>query len=146
MIPNVKDFVVLIFKNSIRVEGFVNFWSEKKIILESRNKDCFIVINDLSEVLAYKIIKDIQKQDQNNKSEKAESIRQALYNDYDTQSYMKDKNIHRNEDGSLDIKSLAELRKMEAESERQIIINKLKNHRISGIQSVKYDTPRFFKK
>jgi hypothetical protein len=146
MIPNVKDFVVLIFKNSLRVEGFVNFWSEKKIILESRNKDCFIVINDFSEVLAYKIIKDIQKQDQNNKSEKSESIRQSLYNDYDTQSYMKDKNIHRNDDGSLDIKSLAELRKMEAECERQIIINKLKDHRISGIQSVKYDTPRFFKK
>lgn len=146
MKPNPLDYVVIIFKNTLKVEGLVDFWSEKKIILQSPDRDCVIVVNNFDDVLAYKIIK--QKPERKTKKE-CENIENDYLDPNDIQEELIEdieKELPTNEDGSFDVKSIVELRKMQAEQDRQIIINKLKSHQIGEVKAVKYDFPRFSKK
>jgi hypothetical protein len=138
MKPFANDQVKIYFKNGFQVEGRVQSWG-KKIILTSEDKNSFMVIAKLKEIVMYKVVKSNTIYSElplaPTKEEQIEEIDVVA----DTQS-----------DPSLSLelrgKKLAELHKLKIEEEKKAIAQKLKEHHISEVKKVNYELPGFFQK
>lgn len=127
MTPNKGQYVKIIFRNSTHVEGFVDEWSDTKVILKSEDGGSYLIIMNLTaDALAIKV---------NTGSAPApfvpkEDLEKQFQEIYEQPSANND----------LRIQSLAKLRAALNEQDKKIIAEKLVKHVPSQQQNpgVKY--------
>jgi sRNA-binding regulator protein Hfq len=138
MNPTTNQYVKIIFKNSIKVEGFVSSWTDKEIVLKSEDSKRIMKIHDISEILVSVIDLDHSIERVNiTKEQIQERIVQKIKElpfDGDKPSSTIDK-----------LKDIAGLKKELAEQDKDIIQNKLKEHTISTTNKANYGSPNLSK-
>lgn len=140
MIPTKDQYVKIIFKNSTQADGFVEEWSDQKAILRSQDGKSLLIIPDiLTNVLAIKVYLE-SPQPAHVKVEAALRKKEELNHSFENS---KKENY---DDGYLKAKTLLELRKLQAELDKKIVSEKLKDHTFSQMKVPKYELPRFLKK
>lgn len=132
---NIKagKFIKIVFKNNSIIQGIVEEWSDKEVVLFNTEKNKQYIVYNISEnALLVQI-------DQQSKAQIKEepaiipevSIIEPGMTDYDL--------------ARLKAKKIAELKVLEAEQEREIVKNKLKSANVPEVHPV-YQIPNFFKK
>lgn len=128
MIPQKNQYVKIIFNNSIQIDGFVESWEDKIVLLKNNS---YYIINNQKDILFYTI--------QNNIKKPEEIIKQNI----ETQRQFEQ--IKQSPSNDLRLKKLAELRQELINQEKQIIANKIKEPS-SNSAGTQYGFPNFFKK
>ena len=133
MKPNKNQYVRLIMKNLVQVEGYVLEWTDQQASLLTNEKDIIIVQNTLNDVSIIKILSASLPQ---KKQEIASHIEQVIEKPAPIDQQ------------SLKLKKLSELRMEQAKIDKEIISSNMKNFEINpeGKQPVKYDQFSIFKK
>jgi len=144
MTPNKNQWVKVFFRNSFQAEGYVDFWSDELAILRSDEGLSLLIIQDVkADIMAVKIsiapqavalpaekiIKEVQRK------EEIDSSFEEARNEIQNEEYLR-------------AKTLVELRKLQAEQDRKIISEKLKNHipQMGASKVQKYELPGFLQK
>ena len=137
MIPAKNQYVKLILRNSIKVEGFVKFWNSKKVVLKAADSDNVLTIHYPKEILVSIVVPE-------KKLPVKLTITQAEIYDKITEQI---KELSVNEaPGILPIEKIKKLAALKAEAtaaEKEIIANKLKDFTSLGPQKVIYGLPNF---
>lgn len=125
--PN--QYIKIMFKNGISIEGIVISWEQDNFVLKSdREESFFIIQNPKDDIIAIKIMI------------KQKQIAPAIA----PQIPINETNKLSEEE--LKIRKIADLRIALAQQEKEIISNKLKNDTINEVRKVEYGLPGFFKK
>lgn len=133
MIPQVGQYVKIVFRNATQAEGVVESWSDEATILRSPdNKSVFIIQRTAEDVMAVKIILDYSGF--TSLEEKLNQTKEKFQQVYEQPSA-----------DDLRIKSMAQLKTAMIEQERKILAEKMKEHRPTGLKS-NYRRPDFFQK
>lgn len=134
MIPQIGQHITCLLRNNILIEGIVTEWNSDGIQLKSIDEKSMIVVPQLSDIIMIKIF--LEEIPQN----KEKIINQTELEEQFDESY------NQPSDNPLRTKSLAELKILMIEQEKQTLVNKLKNHHIGETRKVKYGFPGFFSK
>ena len=133
MIPQVGQYVKIVFRNATQAEGVVESWSDEATILRSPDKkSVFIIQRTAEDVMAVKIILDYSGFTSLEK--KLEETKEKFQQVYEQPSA-----------DDLRIKSMAQLKTAMIEQERKILAERMKEHRATGIKT-NYQHPNFFQK
>jgi hypothetical protein len=133
MIPQVGQYVKIVFRNATQAEGVVESWSDEATILRSPDKkSIFIIQRTAEDVMAVKIILDYTGFTSLEK--KIEETKEKFQQVYEQPSA-----------DDLRIKSMAQLKTAMIEQERKILAERMKEHRPTGIKN-SYQYPDFFQK
>jgi hypothetical protein len=132
MMPKTNQHVKCMFKNNVLLEGTVEEWYGNMIQLRSMDGKNVIVIPDPIEIMFYIIV---ESEPEENSIEPPTELEEQFQQVYEQPS-----------DDPLRTKSLAELKGLMAEQEKQIIIDKLRSHHIGDVRKVEYGYPGFYKK
>jgi hypothetical protein len=138
------QFIKVILKNNILLEGFVEEFSEKEICLRSSDGKSLFLILDTSQVILIKIIlepeKDIASHRIEGVEEKPRTTKQPA-----EQKIEIEKEFHKTYEqpsgDELRTKKLAELKIMLAEQEKKIISEKMRSHDIGEVTQSVYADP-----
>jgi len=150
MIPNVGSRVTIYLTNGVTINGVVVKWGNK-IVLDQ--KDTFIVLNKPTEnILLYTIDKTIKTVEQKHVEEKpveekpVEEKQKILIEEITKVVESPRDDI--NEPFKVDsrIQKLSQLRKELINCEKEIIRNKITNHKLTEQKKVEYGYPGFFYK
>lgn len=139
--------VKLLLQGNLILEGIVKDWFEDQVILTSLDKKSIsIVMHPEEDIRVIKVIlepEDISTQ--SSSSEDSEPIPDKK--EIKTQLEKKFDEVYNSpSEDNLRIKTLSELKSQLVEQEKAIISEKLKNHEIGEVRTVKYELPRFLKK
>jgi hypothetical protein len=134
MMPFENQYVKLVMKNLIKIEGFVKSWTDKKSTLLTEDNDIIIIQNTLEDVSIIKIVQSKTQTITAKKEEIDKKFEEIL-----------DKPVPMNEQ-NLKAQKLADLRLEQAKIEQEIIASQFKKHEILNRKSVKYDQFGIFKK
>lgn len=159
MRPQKNDLVKIFFKNGLQVEGIVSSWGKDEIEIASDGSKNKLIITKPKEIFMIKIMADVHdtfamptenpsKLDTNPNFEiPADSVESGPQDD---NNYPLPESYDNYTEEQLRLKSLAELKIMENNIEREAIAQKLRSHHIGevkGVQYVKHDEiPGFYKK
>ena len=120
MIPDKGHHVKCVMRNSLVLEGVVEEWSEARVVLRSIDGESLMIIHRPAEdILLTKVmlIEPIsEKKVEHNLTEAQEKIKTKL------------QEVQQADDPELQEKNITELRDMVKEQERQIMINKRREH------------------
>ncbi len=148
MIPTKDQYVKVIFKNSAQADGFVEKWTDKKAVLRSPDGKTVLIIQDVTaDIMAVKVflepmpqasiceppIEDVDQEDDQPTSDELEDDFEEVLRETKIEEYLK-------------AKTLIELRRLQAEQDKKIISQKIKNHLPTQVKVPSYELPRFFKK
>jgi hypothetical protein len=140
MIPLKEQWVKVFFRNSMQAEGYVEFWSEEQAVLRADEGLSLLIIQDVkADIMAVKVYTypDAKKPNE----PKITDERAPL--DEEFEKVKRETQI----DEYLKAKTLLELRKLQAEQDRKIISERLKDHTpTSQVKVPKYELPGFLKK
>lgn len=136
MMPLENQYVKIIMKNLIQIEGVVKSWSDKKSVLLTNDGDAVIIMNTVDDVSVVKITND-----NHNVEDKIN-----YKNQIDMQFEKVASNPARPEDQILKIQKLSDLRIEQAKLDKEIIVSKFKTHELTSRKPVKYDQLGIFKK
>lgn len=126
-------FVKCFLKNNLIVEGKVESWNDKEILLSLEDSE-ILIFNPLENLLMVKFIS------KNNKNEPVE-------NDIISNNVSQTQSLPIKNPFDPDYtKNIAELKQELDKQEKEIIKNKLKSFAIEEVKKVKYEYPGFFKK
>ena len=150
MISIDKDkHIKVIFKNNTVIEGRVQSWTkEQAILLSLDGSSSMVIFHPEKDILFVKVVADIPK-DQNKESPSgseikdqiSDKVRQILQPDDSVlEVHDEEPNVSSKED--LKGKTIAELKRLVNEQDKQIILNKIKAH-LPDIGSCRnnYSTP-----
>jgi len=140
MIPKTGQHIKCLLRNNIFVEGILEEWLGNMVQLKSLDERSVIVITDPKDIMMFKVFLEETEEEIEEVSNPVEltpqtELEQEFQAVYEQPS-----------ESPTRTKSLAELRALMAEEERQMIVNKLRNHHIGETRKVKYGYPGFFKK
>jgi hypothetical protein len=127
MNPEKNQYVIIIFKNGLQSEGYVESWSDKKSVLKSIDSLTYFVIqNTDQDVMAFKILLNPsilkpQKQLQEELKEIKSSFNEEV------------KKPSQNIEDNLRMKNLAQLKQAMIEQEKKIEQAKLREHNFCGL-------------
>jgi len=141
MIPSKDQYVRIIFKNSTHAEGFVESWSGREAVLRSADGTSLLIIQDVAaDIMAVKVYFDPPEK----QSKIEEEIERKQEIEQDFEEVHKEPEI----DQYAKARTLLELRKLQAEQDRKIVSEKLKDHTATqtNVTVPKYELPGFFKK
>src|SRR5271166_5906266 len=128
MIPQKGQQVRCVLRNNLIIDGIVEFWSDGKSVLRSKDGVSVSIIQHTSQdIVVIKIILKEPIQIKNDLEQQFEEIRQCPSGD------------------DLRLKNLVELNSLMAEQDKKIIVEKLKDHQIDGVKKVAYGQPGFLK-
>jgi len=150
MIPNIGQQVKCILRAGAAIEGIVEEWTDKSVQLRSLDGESILIITHPSEdIMLIKIMlekveqDDVLSHEQNDAPSEPSNIIQTDL-EVKFSEKLSEPSDPENEDRN---KSLADLKKEMVEHDRQLIINKLREHRPTGNESkVKYGYPGFMQK
>jgi len=134
MMPFENQYVKLVMKNLIKIEGFVKSWTDKKSALLTEDNDIIIIQNTLEDVSIIKIVQSKTQTISSKKEEIDKKFEEIL-----------DNPVPLNEQ-TLKVQKLADLRLEQAKIEKEIIASQFKKHEILNRKTVKYDQFGIFKK
>lgn len=147
MNPSDNSRVKILLTNSTVVEGTVKKWFGESIVLQSLNDDStMIIINPQQNVMLVKVYSESasEEPDYENKTEEPMT---TFVEEPQTQLQLEfEEVLDQPSDDPIRNKTLAHLRTLMAEEDRQIIANKLKSHHIGDAKRVQYEQPNFIKK
>lgn len=140
MIPLKDQWVKVFFRNSMQAEGYVEFWSEEQAVLRADEGLSLLIIQDVkADIMAVKVYPDPVPNEP--KITDATPIERKLIDE----EFEKVKRETQMEE-YLKAKTLIELRKLQAEQDRKIISEKLREHTPTQVKVPKYELPGLFKK
>jgi len=134
MMPFENQYVKLVMKNLIKIEGFVKSWTDKKSALLTEDNDIIIIQNTLEDVSIIKIVQSKTQTISSKKEEIDKKFEEIL-----------DNPVPLNEQ-TLKVQKLADLRLEQAKIEKEMIASQFKKHEILNRKTVKYDQFGIFKK
>lgn len=140
MIPETGQHIKCLLRNNIFVEGILEEWFANMVKLKSLDGKSIIVITDPKDIMMFKVFlekpeKEIEEFSEFTVPIPPTELEQEFQSVYEQPS-----------DEPTRTKSLAELRVLMAEEERQNIVNKLRSHHIGETRKVKYGYPGFLSK
>jgi len=126
--PSAGQYIKCLLSNNSLIEGYVESWTSSQVQLKSLDGKSILIINRPDEVISViKITLDSPKKQEN-------------LTDLDKQF----KQVYDEPSGSdLRTKKLAELRILQAEQDKKIVAEKLKDHTIREVKKVQYGYPGF---
>lgn len=140
--PEINDFVKILFKNNLKIEGNVLLWDEatKKIVLSMNVEGSYFIINNTEEIIGYQVIKNKKIEVKDTKNNYQELIKKQK----EIQDYIEQ--VKNNElEYSIEMKPkiLLDLQNKLQELDKEIIKYKITN--ISNNKDIKnnYEFPRF---
>jgi hypothetical protein len=137
LIPAVGQYVKCLLTSNNLVEGYVEFWDSTQVQLKSLDNKSILIINHPDDGIS--VIKIMLNEPQK-ETIKPELIKQENLTDLDKQF----KQTYDQPSGDdLRTKKLAELRILQAEQEKKIVSEKLRQHHIAEVRKVTYGYPRF---
>lgn len=143
MIPDKDKHVKILLRNGTLIEGIVEEWFQNHVQLRSTtDKSIMIITHPEEDIMLIKVLPDEETTDEESVPEKEPELPS-------TDLEAKFQKLHKEPGSAYDLsrnKSLAELRSMVAEQERQIIAKKLRTHYPNQVRRPSYGYPRFFKK
>lgn len=120
MIPDKGHHVKCVMRTSLVLEGIVEEWAEARVVLRSLDGESLMIIHRPTEdILLTKVMLTepiSEKKVEHNQTEAQEKIKTKL------------QEVQAEVDPELQEKNIAELRDMVKEQERQIMINKRREH------------------
>lgn len=132
--------VKIMFRNGTSVEGIIYRWEEDEYVLRSVDGESILYIQDpVQDIMAIKVI--VSKQQEHSTNTKLPLNKMQDQIEEIAKNIIKEPNDRDNK-----IRTLAELKIAQAEAERKIISEKLKDHHIGETRKVAYGLPGFFKK
>lgn len=139
--------VKLLLQGNLILEGIVKDWFEDQVILTSLDKKSIsIVMHPEEDIRVIKVI--LESEDnltEDSSSENSEPIPDKK--EINTELEKKFNEVYNSpSENDLRVKTLTELKSQLIEQEKAIISEKLKNHEINEVRTVKYELPRFLKK
>ena len=139
---NIKagKFIKIVFKNNSIIQGIVEEWSDKEVVLFNTEKNKQYIVYNISENALLVQVDQQPKTQIKERPAFVQEITELGMTDYDTEPGMTDYDLAR-----LKAKKIAELKVLEAEQEREIVKNKLKSANVPEVHPV-YQIPNFFKK
>jgi len=144
-----NQHVKIIFKNSITIEGIVLQWDpeaeEYKFVLKALEDNSLFIINNQEDIMIVKIIDNSVHENIQEVVQEGLQKEEELQTNFEEIKEQIDEVYEQPRHDLGDIQNLANLRKKLAESERQLIANKLRQHHIKDPKGVKYEHG-FFKK
>lgn len=137
MIPQTGQHIKCMLKNNVVVEGILEDWFANGVKLKSLDGKRLVLITNPNDIMMITVF--LEPDEEAEKIVKPEVPQTELGEKF--------QEVYEQPSGDpLRDKSLAELRGMMAEEERQMIANKLRSHHIGDTKKVKYGYPGFFKK
>jgi len=144
-----NQHVKIIFKNSITIEGIVLQWDpeaeEYKFVLKALDDNSLFIINGQEDILIIKIVDNSERENMQEAVQEELQKEEELEKNFEEIKEQVDEVYEKPRHDLGDIQSLVNLRKKLAESEKQLIANKLRQHHIKDPKGVKYEHG-FFKK
>jgi len=145
--------IKILFRNASAAEGIVESWENDDYVLKSFDGKSFLIVQSPKEdIMAIKVMTVYLEDDQDLKEIPKENLSivgdAALRKDIGeiiTSVALKQPVISESDEQNIRIKKLVDLRIAEAEAERKIISEKLKDHSISETRNVEYGLPQFLK-
>lgn len=140
MTPPENSHVKILLRNNTVAEGIVKEWGDS-IKLQSLDEQSYmIILHPKEDIILFKVfLKDNLEEIKMSAEEELEENKSELENRFQ-------QTLEQPSDDPARIKSLAELRVLLAQEDRQIIANKLKQHYIGQPKKVEYGSPRFLTK
>lgn len=139
MIPQVNQYVKCLLRNNVVIDGLVQKWESEHVELKSLDgKSLMILTRPQDDIVMIKIMLEDPPAEKETKSN-AELQKTDLETKFEEVYNQSSDTIDRNQ-------NLASLKKMLIEQDKQIVINKLKQHHIGEVKKVEYGQPGFFKK
>lgn len=133
MIPPIESHVKILLRNNATVEGIVKEWSTEVIKLQSLDDQSYIIIpNPAQDIILIKVFLERPAEEKTEIKTKLEQRFQQM--------------MEQPSDNPIRNKSLAELKILLSEQDKQIVANKLKNHYPNEAKKVEYGYPRFLSK
>lgn len=144
-----NQHVKIIFKNGITIEGIVLQWDPKseeyKYVLKALDDNSLFIINGQEDIMIIKVVDNSRQEISEEDAQEELQKEEELQSNFEEIKEQVDEVYEQPRHDLNDIQNLANLRKKLAESERQLIANKLRQHHIKNPQGVKYEHG-FFKK
>jgi hypothetical protein len=145
MIPPNKSHVKILLRNNTIVEGIVEEWYGNVVKLQSLDDKSYVIIPHPEEDIV--LIKVFPAESGEVVEEKESELSLPEPEEVKTELEEKFEQVYEQPSGDpVRDKNMAELKTLMAEQDKQIIINKLKDHNIGDVKKVKYGYPGFFKK
>lgn len=146
MILEKGTYVRIIFRNSMRAEGYVESWSDKQAVLRSDEGLSLLIIQDpIADIMLIKVFPESKEAAPTNDLPTrpiTEEIKRREEIDDDFEKVKREASI----DQYLKAKTLLELRKLQMEQDRKIVSERLKDHTPNHSQvKVQYELPGFLK-
>lgn len=152
MTPTTGQHVRVLFRNGLSMDGIVEEWCGNYAQLKSTTDESTIIItNPTEDIMVIKILAEEVPEETSEESEEKEPevISIPLAPSRSSAEVFRDPPSFSEPHSAYDLarnKSLAELKIMANEQERQIIANKLKNHYPSQTKRPQYGYLGFFKR
>lgn len=126
MILKPGQYIKILFRTGISVEGTVKQWDDDDCVILSADKKSFLFIpHAQDDIMVIQVVIDRPTTDI------VENIKKYKDNESDE---------------DLKLKTLGELYKDKIEQDRKIVKDKLKDHNIENVRRVEYGLPGFFSK
>jgi len=136
--PNHKSHVKILLRNNATVEGIVKNWYANVVELQSLDEQsCIIIPHPEEDIILIKVFLN------NSSEEKISSNSENPQNELE-QKFQQ--TLEQPSDDPDRIQSLAELRILLSQQERQILTNKLRQHHLGETKKVEYGHPGFLPK
>lgn len=127
------QYVRIIFRNSMQMEGVIESWSEEEsILVPPEGTDKFIIFHTEQDVLGVKVCQELPAK---KKHKKFEEIVNQFKEVQETPSA-----------DDLRLQNLAQLKILMNEQEKKIISEKVRDHNISNVRQTQYGFPGITKK
>jgi hypothetical protein len=149
MNPPDNSHVKILLTNSTLVEGIVEEWFGNAVKLRSLQDNSYLIINNPQEniMLTKVFLGEPTEETAEETADESSYTPPLMYEDPQTELDQEFEQVYNQPSGDpVRDKSLAELKTLMAEQDRQIIANKLRSHHIGDTKKVKYEQPGFLKK
>jgi len=133
MIPPDKSRVKILLRNNTIAEGIVQEWADTVKLRSLDDQSYMIILHPKEDIILIKVFLE-------RPSEEKEEIKPTSELEQKFQQ-----TIEQPSDEPTRHQSLAELRILLSQQERQILANKLRQHHLGETKKVEYGYPRFFK-
>jgi hypothetical protein len=133
MIPPDKSHVKILLRNNTIAEGIVQEWSDTIKLQSLDDQSYMIILHPKEDIILIKVFLE-------DAPEEKEEIKPTSELEQKFQQI-----IEQPSDEPTRHQSLAELRVLLSQQERQILANKLRQHHLGETKKVEYGYPRFFK-
>lgn len=136
MIPPDKSHVKILLRNNTIVEGIVQEWSDNIKLQSLDDQSYMIILHPKEDIILIKVFLERDESEGEKEEIKPTSALEQKFQE----------TVEQPSDEPTRHQSLADLRVLLSQQERQILANKLRQHHLGETKKVEYGYPRFFSK